>query len=108
MLCCMSAAGHKKSGQVLVPRSSHHTFASNSWPLITGSRALVGAPSSVQSAFGCPPGRECLRFYSADRAAKYAHPAADFSKLIVKTSGCDGPSCFRPTDPIMAHCDETR
>src|SRR5260370_5359616 len=41
----MSATAIRKSvGQVLVPRLSHHTFATDSWPLITGSRALVGDP----------------------------------------------------------------
>jgi hypothetical protein len=34
----------KSVGQVVVPRLSHHTFATDSWPLITGSRVLVGDP----------------------------------------------------------------
>ncbi len=36
-------ANRKSVGQVLVPGPAHHTFATDSWSLITASRALVGA-----------------------------------------------------------------
>jgi hypothetical protein len=39
MVC--GASSKKSIGQILVPRSLHHAFASDSWPVITGSRALI-------------------------------------------------------------------
>jgi hypothetical protein len=38
---CIWQQTEKSVGQVLVPVPAHHTFEIDSWPPITGSRALI-------------------------------------------------------------------